>query len=68
MPLGSPALQPFTAYRIVGYGGMPAGADVYVLAEGATSAPRAHLVVINDRDGRRIAAIEWASATSQGTR
>lgn len=53
---------PLTVYRLAGYDGTPAGADVYVLAACATGSIRVHLVVINERDGWRIAAIERAAA------
>lgn len=48
---------PIAGYRLVAFGGTPAGADVYVVVRTGAASIREHFVVINDRDGWRIAAI-----------
>lgn len=50
--------SPLLGYDVLGYAGGPAGASVYVRLRTAGTSRRVRFVVINDRDGWRIAGVD----------
>jgi len=52
-----PLTGAIAGYSVASFGGTPAGADVYVQVHTDAASVRLHFVVINDRDGWRIASI-----------